>query len=65
MEHLKLSYDPLLLAEIRRFDRPNLTPQWLEIGQRSAARQVTGDHFPAAFDALAAPVGAKASVAAE
>jgi uncharacterized protein len=59
-EHLKLAYDPIRLAEIRLFDRPDLTPEWLNIGHLSAARQVKEGHFPSVFDAIPAPLNAGA-----
>lgn len=49
--HLGLDYDAQGLAEIRLFDRPDLTDEWLKIGKR-AADQVKDDHFPAVFNAL-------------
>jgi hypothetical protein len=57
-EHLELSYSPGLLAEIRRFDRPDLSPEWLKIGRRGAEAQVKDDHFPAAFNKIPKPQAA-------
>jgi uncharacterized protein len=58
-DKLELTYTPEKLAEIRLFDRPDLSPEWLKIGRRSAEIQVKEDHFPAAFDAIPAPQAAK------
>jgi len=52
-EKLDLSFTPKRLAEIKLFDRPDLSPEWLNIGRRSAELQVSDSHFPAAFDAIA------------
>jgi hypothetical protein len=38
------------LAELRRMDRPKNVPRLLEIARLAAARQVTEDSVPAAFD---------------
>ena len=54
-EILELSYAPKRLAEIRRFDRPDLEDEWLKIGRRGAEIQVRDDHFPADFDNILKP----------
>jgi hypothetical protein len=51
-KHLELSYTPKRLAEIRRFDRPDLEDEWLKIGRRGADMQVQAEQFPAGFDTI-------------
>ena len=54
-ENLDLSFTPKRLAEIRQFDRPDLSKEWLEIGRRSAEKQVSEEHFPLVFDEISRP----------
>jgi hypothetical protein len=57
-KHLELTYPRARLAEIKRFDRPDLSPEWLKIGRRGAEAQVKDAHFPAAFDMIPPPQAA-------
>jgi uncharacterized protein len=57
-KHLELTYKPAELAQIRRFDRPDLSPEWLKIGRRGAEAQVNKDHFPAVFSKIPEPQAA-------
>jgi hypothetical protein len=57
-EKLKLSYPPDMLNHIRRFDRPDLVNEWLQIGEKAAAIQIDEQHFPPAFDLPALPEAA-------
>jgi hypothetical protein len=49
-EKLKLNSSEDKLDSIRRFDRPDLTPEWLDIGKAAADVQIDEKHFPHAFD---------------
>jgi uncharacterized protein len=53
-KHLNLSYAPKRLAEIRRFDRPDLEGEWLQIGERGAKEQVKEEQFPRVFNIMRA-----------
>jgi uncharacterized protein len=61
LEKLELTYTAAQLAKIGQFDRPELLPEWLKIGRRSAERHVKEAHFPDVFDAIPEPVGASAA----
>jgi hypothetical protein len=54
-EKLNISYLPDKLNEIRRFDRPDLAPEWLKIGRAAADVQIDEKHFPRTFDLPAWP----------
>jgi hypothetical protein len=54
---LKLSFSPKRLAEIRQFDRPDLSKEWEKIGSISAEMQVSEMHFPPTFDRKTDPSG--------
>jgi len=52
------------LDAIRRFDRPDLAPEWLKIGRAAADVQIDEKHFPHAFDLPALPAEPARAVAA-
>jgi len=49
-KNLNLSFSPKPLAEIRQFDRPDLSEEWKVIGSRSAEMQVSEMHLPVEFN---------------
>ena len=54
-QKLQLNYPEDKLDAIRRFDRPDLAPEWLKIGRAAANVQIDEKHFPHVFDLPAWP----------